>query len=103
MSEVLQLFSEADRTAIQKASRLLDALDHPLRQKILQLFFVQESMTVTEIQLSLNLEQSATSAQLGILRRAQLVNVEIDKKFRRYRLHYDAIAAIKMHTSELTK
>ena len=53
---------------LQKASKILKAMAHPLRVAILNLLSENQKLTVTEIHQSLNIEQSTTSHHLGILK-----------------------------------
>jgi len=58
------------------------ALDHLLRQRILELLEGQEEgLTVTDIYIRLRLEQSVASQHLAILRRANLVRTKRQGKF----------------------
>ena len=53
---------------LQKASKMLKAMAHPLRVAILNLLSENEKMTVTEIHQFLKIEQSTTSHHHGILK-----------------------------------
>ncbi len=53
---------------LQKASKILKAMAHPIRVAILNLLSENKKMTVTEIHRTLNIEQSTTSHHLGILK-----------------------------------
>lgn len=53
---------------LQKASKILKAMAHPLRVAILNLLSENNKLTVSEIHQSLNIEQSTTSHHLGILK-----------------------------------
>jgi DNA-binding transcriptional ArsR family regulator len=61
---------------LKEAAMVVRAINHPLRQQILKLLHEKGRLTVTEIYCHFRLEQSVTSAQLGILRRAGLVLTE---------------------------
>ena len=54
--------------------RKLKAIAHPIRLEILELLQKEKKLTVTEIYLTLNLEQAITSHHLGILREKGIVD-----------------------------
>lgn len=62
-----------DFLQVQRSSLVFRALNHKLRQEILQLLRNEEKLTVTEIYIRLKLEQSVASQHLAILRRSQFV------------------------------
>jgi DNA-binding transcriptional ArsR family regulator len=72
---------EVDLLNIKKASLILRAINHKLRQQILKLIDEQARITVTEIYVKLRLEQSVASQHLAILRKAGFVRTERDGKF----------------------
>ncbi|NPA67334.1 MAG: helix-turn-helix transcriptional regulator [Chlorobi bacterium] len=53
---------------LQTASRILKAMAHPLRIKILNLLSEKTKLTVTQIHTTLGIEQSTASHHLGILK-----------------------------------
>ncbi len=83
-----------DYLSIKKAALVLRALNHRLRQQMLQLLQEQERMTVTELYVQLRLEQSVASQHLAILRRAGIVKAERDGKFIFYRINEDRVKKI---------
>jgi len=72
---------EVDLLNVKKASLILRAINHKLRQQILKLIDEQGKITVTEIYVKLRLEQSVASQHLAILRKAGFVRTERDGKF----------------------
>lgn len=58
---------------VKKATRVLRAVNHSLRQKILQLLHKNKQLTVAEIYERLDIEQSVCSTHLGILRKEGIV------------------------------
>lgn len=61
------------------------ALDHPLRQKIIQLIEDHNnSITVTDIYIKMRLAQSICSMHLAILRRAGFISPDREGKFQYY-------------------
>ena len=72
---------KVDLLNVKKASLVLRAVNHKLRQQILKLIDEQGKITVTEIYVKLRLEQSVASQHLAILRKAGFVNTDRDGKF----------------------
>ncbi len=72
---------QVDLLNLKKASLILRAINHKLRQQILKLIDEQGKITVTEIYVKLRLEQSVASQHLAILRKAGFVKTERDGKF----------------------
>jgi DNA-binding transcriptional ArsR family regulator len=72
---------KVDLLNVKKATMVLRAVNHKLRQQILKLIDEQGRMTVTEIYVKLRLEQSVASQHLAILRKAGFVKTERDGKF----------------------
>ena len=77
-----------DYHALKKAALVLRALNHKLRQQLLNLIEEEKKITVTEIYVRLRLEQSVASQHLAILRKAGIVNTERDGKFIFYTVNY---------------
>lgn len=71
---------QIDTPTLTKAALVLRAVNHKLRQKMLQLIHQKTRISVTEIYMKLRLEQSVTSQHLAILRRAEIVNTEREGK-----------------------
>jgi DNA-binding transcriptional ArsR family regulator len=79
---------------LKKAALVLRALNHKLRQQILNLIESEKKITVTEIYVRLRLEQSVASQHLAILRRAGIVTTQRDGKFIYYTVNYKRIEEI---------
>lgn len=92
-----------DYNVLRKAVLVLRAVNHKLRQSIINLLEENKRMTVTEIYVKLRLEQSVASQHLAILRRAGVVNTERQGKFIFYSLNHDRIAEISGLVEDLTK
>ncbi|MGB0838684.1 MAG: ArsR/SmtB family transcription factor [Chitinophagales bacterium] len=90
-----------DYNVLRKAVLVLRAVNHKLRQSIVQLLEDNKKLTVTEIYVKLRLEQSVASQHLAILRRAGVVNTERDGKYIFYSLNHDRIAEISDLVGEL--
>ena len=90
-----------DYAELRKAVLVLRAVNHKLRQRIIDLLEEQDSMTVTDIYIKLRLEQSVASQHLAILRRAGVVETERQGKFINYSLNKDRLAQISRLVDEL--
>lgn len=90
-----------DYLNVKKASLVLRALNHKLRQQMVKMLDEKQRMTVTEIYVALRLEQSVASQHLAILRRAGIVKTERDGKFIYYHVNYDRLDQINQMISEL--
>ena len=90
-----------DYLNVKKASLVLRALNHKLRQQIVKMLDEKERMTVTEIYVQLRLEQSVASQHLAILRRAGIVRTERDGKFIYYHVNYARLDQINCMVDEL--
>ena len=86
---------------LKKAALVLRALNHKLRQQILNLVEAEKKITVTEIYVRLRLEQSVASQHLAILRRAGIVNTQRDGKFIYYTVNYERIDEINKMVEDL--
>lgn len=88
---------------LRKAVLVLRALNHKLRQQILQLIDSESKITVTEIYVKLRLEQSVASQHLAILRRVGIVNTERDGKFIYYTVNHKRLDEINEFIEQLVK
>ena len=92
---------QLDYAELRKAVLVLRAINHKLRQRIIDLLEENDSMTVTDIYIKLRLEQSVASQHLAILRRAGVVTTERQGKFIYYRIDRDRLAQISRLVEEL--
>jgi len=92
-----------DYNLLRKAVLVLRAVNHKLRQNIIQLLEDNQKLTVTEIYVKLRLEQSVASQHLAILRRAGVVITERDGKYIFYSLNHDRISEIAQLVEELAR
>ena len=90
-----------DYNILRKAVMVLRAVNHKLRQSIIQLLEEGNRLTVTEIYVKLRLEQSVASQHLAILRTVGVVKTERDGKFIYYSLNKERIAEISRLIEEL--
>ena len=92
---------QLDYAELRKAVLVLRAINHKLRQRIIDLLEEHGSMNVTDIYIKLRLEQSVASQHLAILRRAGVVAADRNGKFIHYSLDKDRIAHISRLIEEL--
>ena len=92
-----------ETNSIKKAALIFRALNHKLRQSILQLIHKKGTITVTEIYRKLNLEQSVASQHLGILRKAGLVIAKRDRRFIFYSVNYENLKDIQKQASRMVE
>jgi DNA-binding transcriptional ArsR family regulator len=81
----------------------LRALNHKLRQQILQLIDQKAKVTVTEIYIHLRVEQSVASQHLAILRKAGFVNTTREGKFIYYSINLERMQALTEFMDQLLK
>lgn len=86
---------------VKKAALILRALNHKLRQQILDLIHAEKKITVTEIYVRMRLEQSVASQHLAILRKAGIVDTLRDGKFIYYSVNFSRIDDINRIVAEL--
>lgn len=80
--------------SIKKASLVLRAVNHKLRQQILKQIDEHKRITVTELYVKLRLEQSVTSQHLAILRRAGFVTTVREGKFIYYSVNTERLKEV---------
>lgn len=85
---------QLDYAELRKAVLVLRAINHKLRQKIIELLEENEELTVTDIYVTLRLEQSVASQHLAILRRAGVVKTTREGKFIHYSLDRERLDQI---------
>lgn len=88
---------------IKKTALILRAINHKLRQQILKLIEEQGKITVTELYLTLRLEQSVASQHLAILRKSGFVNTSRDGKFIYYSVNHDRLEELNKFMADLLK
>ena len=92
---------ELDYAELRKAVLVLRAINHKLRQRVIDLLEENDKMTVTDIYIKLRLEQSVASQHLAILRRAGVVATERQGKFIFYGLDKDRLGQISKLVEDL--
>jgi len=92
---------QLDYSELRKAVLVLRAVNHSLRQDIIELLEEHEQMTVTDIYIKLRLEQSVASQHLAILRRSGVVVTNRQGKFIYYSLDKERLEQISNLVEEL--
>lgn len=92
-----------DPLKLKRASLVFRAVNHKLRQQILQLIHQKGRMVVTDIYVKLRLEQSVASQQLAILRKEGLVLTERDGKFIFYSVNYERLKHLHKIAEDLIR
>lgn len=88
---------------LRRVVLILRAVNHELRQSVIELLDKNKRMTVTDIYIKLRLEQSVASQHLAILRRAGVVHTEREGKYIYYSLNKERLAEISNLVEELTQ
>ncbi|MCB0706012.1 MAG: helix-turn-helix transcriptional regulator [Saprospiraceae bacterium] len=92
-----------DYAELRKAVMVLRAVNHKLRQRVIDALEEHKIMTVTDIYIKLRLEQSVASQHLAILRRAGVVKTDRQGKFIYYSLDEDRMIQISRLVEELVE
>ena len=88
---------------LKKAALILRAVNHKLRQLLLQLLHQHGRMTVTTLYQKLQLEQPVASQHLAILRTAGLVLTERNGRSIFYSVNYKNLREVHLYASQLLK
>ncbi len=92
-----------DYAQLRKAVLVLRAVNHKLRQRMIDLLDESHQMTVTDIYIKLRLEQSVASQHLAILRRAGVVTTLREGKFIYYSLDKGRLEQISKLIEDLAE
>lgn len=92
---------QIDLNEVKKAQMLLRALNHKLRQRILNTIESEREIVVTKIHTKLDIEQSVASQHLAILRIADIVKARRDGKYIYYSVNFAKIKEIEKYTKAL--
>ena len=92
---------QLDYAELRKAVLVLRAINHKLRQRMLDLLEENQRLTVTDIYIKLRLEQSVASQHLAILRRVGVVRTERQGKYIYYTLDHERLGQISRLVEEL--
>jgi DNA-binding transcriptional ArsR family regulator len=91
-----------DYAELRKAVLVLRAVNHKLRQQIIDLLEESERLTVTDLYVKLRLEQSVASQHLAILRRSGVVITERYGKYIYYALDKSRLDQISRLVEDIT-
>jgi DNA-binding transcriptional ArsR family regulator len=92
-----------DLNKSKKAAMILRAVNHKLRQQIMNIINEKGEITVTEIYVKLRVFQSVCSQHLAILRKANIVETERDGKCVYYKINKATISDINLFVDQLLK
>jgi DNA-binding transcriptional ArsR family regulator len=92
-----------DLNKSKKAAMILRAVNHKLRQQIMNVINEKEKITVTDIYIKLRLVQSVCSQHLAILRKANVVETERNGKSVSYKINKQTISDINYFVDQLLK
>ena len=92
-----------DYETMKKAAIVLRAINHKVRQNILNLIHKNKELSVSEIYSTLRLEQSVTSAHLAILRKADFVRTRREGQSIFYSINYERFSEIEAYSQRLIK
>lgn len=92
-----------DYQVLRKAVMVLRAVNHDLRQEMIDLINKEGRMTVTEIYVKLRLEQSVASQHLALLRRIGVVVTTRQGKYIYYSVDLSRLEEITKLASALLK
>jgi DNA-binding transcriptional ArsR family regulator len=92
---------EIDTVQLRKAALVLRAINHALRQQMMQLLHKHGRMDVTTLYVKLKLEQSVASQHLAILRRACFVNANREGKQIYYSVNYPRLNDAAKHAKAI--
>jgi len=99
--EGIDLSSDIDYYNVKKAATILRALNNKLRQQVVKTIQENIRITVTQLYITLRLEQSVVSQHLAILRKAGIVSTERDGKYIFYTVSSSRIEAINEFVKNL--
>lgn len=92
-----------DYQTLRKSVLVLRAINHKLRQEMIQLIDKEGKTTVTDLYIKLRLEQSVASQHLALLRRAGVVVTSRDGKYIYYSVDHQRLDEINRLLNELIK
>lgn len=86
---------QIDTVTLKKSALVIRAVNHKLRNVILQLLHQKEKLSVTDVYQTLRLEQSVASQHLAILRRAGIVKATRNGKYIYYEVNYERLREVQ--------
>lgn len=94
---------DLDFDTMKKAALMLRAMNHKLRQQILNYIHKSGEVTVSEIYQKLKIEQSVTSSHLAIMRKAGFVNFQREGQNIFYSVNYDKLHQLEKSAKDMIK
>jgi DNA-binding transcriptional ArsR family regulator len=88
---------------VKKAAMILRAVNHKLRQQIMNIINDNGKIMVTDIYVKLRVEQSVCSQHLAILREAKVVDTQRNGKCVYYKINKETISDINLIIDKLLK
>jgi DNA-binding transcriptional ArsR family regulator len=92
-----------DLNKSKKAAMILRAVNHKLRQQIMNVINEKEKIAVTDIYVKLRIYQSLCSQHLAILRKANVLETERNGKSVYYKINKETISDINLFIDQLLK
>lgn len=92
-----------DYSELRKGVLVLRAVNHKLRQSIIDMLDEQDKMSVTDLFVRLRLEQSVASQHLAILRSSGVVITHRSGKFIYYSLNRDRLRQIAQMVDDIVR
>jgi len=86
---------------VAKAAKIIRAVKHPLRQRILNVLNEHEDISVTALYRELGIVQAVASQSLGIMRKEKIVVAKRDRHLMRYSINPGQIKAISAFTKNI--
>jgi ArsR family transcriptional regulator len=90
-----------DNNKLQQAANAIRAVNHDLRQRLLEFISENEPVMVTKMYHTLDIEQSVCSQHLKILRDAGFVSSKRVGKKQLYSVNYDRLEKFSQIVAEL--
>ena len=91
-----------DTPLLTKGKNTFRAINHSLRQQIIELIHKNGKMIVTDIYVKLHLEQPVASQHLAILRKEHFLNTERQGKRIFYSVNYPRMSQVYELSKKLT-
>lgn len=92
-----------DYASLRKVMLVLRAINHPIRQQLIELLEKNDKMIVTELHNRLRMEQSIVSQHLAVLRKAGLLLTKRSGKFIYYSINLQRMKEVKSLALEITR
>lgn len=90
-----------DYGMLKKSSLVLRALNHKLRQQIIEIIANKGETNVTDLYVKLKIEQSVASQHLAILRKVHILSTSRKGKMVLYKINHDRVNSIKEFVKNL--